>query len=156
MLILHLKRDEENMNKSKKVVGATLLVCIVLVSVGSVAAMTGTQNGGLFSAGDMLQEQTKEQLKDGSCCECEPVANQQQDMLQEQTKSQLKDGSCCECDDPVADQQQDMLQEQTREQLKDGSCCECDPVATQQQDKLQEPTREQLKDGSCCECPGKL
>jgi hypothetical protein len=58
------------MNKTKKVVGATLLVCIVLISIGSVAAMTGNQNDSLYAAGDMLQEQTKEQLKDGSCCEC--------------------------------------------------------------------------------------
>jgi len=112
------------MNNTKKVVGVTLLMCMVMISVGSVAAMTGNQNGDLYTAGDMLQEQTREQLKDGSCCECDSVADKQQDMLQEQTKSQLKDGSCCEFD-PVATQQQDMLREQTREQLKDGSCCEC-------------------------------
>ena len=155
MSILHLKRDDENMNNTKKVVGATLLMCMVLISAGSVAAMTGNQNGGLNAAGDMLQEQTREQLKDGTCCDCDSVAYKQQDMLQEQTKLQLKDCSCCECIDPVADQQQDMLQEQTKEQLKDGSCYECDPVATQQQEMLQEQTREQLKDGSCCDCPGK-
>ncbi|MCW4054168.1 MAG: hypothetical protein NWE84_04510 [Candidatus Bathyarchaeota archaeon] len=84
------------MNKGKKVVGTALLICIVLISVGSVAAMTGNQNGDLYSAGDMLQEQTREQLRDGSCCECEAVATQQQDMLQEQTREQLRDGSCCE------------------------------------------------------------
>ena len=85
------------MNNVKKVVGVSLLMCIVLISIGSVAAISGNQNGVLYSSGDMLQEQTKEQLKDGGCCECDPVANQQQEMLQEQTKEQLKDGSCCEC-----------------------------------------------------------
>ena len=85
------------MNNTKKVVGVTLLMCMVMISVGSVAAMTGNQNGDLYTAGDMLQEQTKSQLKDGSCCEFDPVATQQQDMLREQTREQLKDGSCCEC-----------------------------------------------------------
>lgn len=110
--------EDENMNNTRKVVSAALLMCMVLISVGSVAAMTGNQNGDL----------DREQLKDGSCCDCDrinPVADKQQDMLQEQTKSQLKDGSCCENIDPVADQQQDMLQKQTKEQLKDGSCCDC-------------------------------
>jgi len=107
-------------NKTKKLVSAALLMCIVvLVSVGSAAAMTaGNQNGDL----------DREQLKDGSCCDCDcvgPLADQQQDRLQDQTKSQLKDGSCGDCVDPVADKQQDMLREQTRDQLKDGSCCVC-------------------------------
>jgi hypothetical protein len=141
------------MNMTKKVVGTTLLVCMVLISVGSVAAMTGNQNGELYAAGDMHQEQTKEELKDGSCHECNSVVTQQQNKLQEQTKEQLQDGSCCDCD-PVGDKQQLMLKEQTKEQLKNGSCGEgVDPVANQQQDMLQEQTKEQLQDGSCCEMP---
>ena len=102
------------MRNTKKLVSGALLMCIVLISVGSAAAMTGNQNGDL----------DREQLKDGSCCECDcinPVADKQQDRLQDQTQEQLKDGSCCDCVSPVADKQQDML----REQLKDGSCCEC-------------------------------
>jgi hypothetical protein len=118
MWILHLKREDENMRNTKKLVSGALLLCMVLISVGSVAAMSGNQNGDL----------DREQLKDGSCCDCaciDAVADKQQDMLQDQTREQLKDGSCCDCIDPVADKQQDMLQEQTRDQLKDGSCCEC-------------------------------
>ena len=42
------------MNNTKKVVGVTLLMCMVMISVGSVAAMTGNQNGDLYTAGDML------------------------------------------------------------------------------------------------------
>jgi hypothetical protein len=37
-------------------------------------------------------------LKDGSCGGCvDPVADKQQDMLQEQTRERLRDGSCCDC-----------------------------------------------------------
>ena len=97
------------------------MVCMVLISVGSVAAMTGHQDGELYAAGDMLQEQTKEEFKDGSCCECNSVVTQQQNKLQEQTKEQLQDGSYCDCD-PVGDKQQYMLQEQTKSQLRNGSC----------------------------------
>lgn len=70
MLILHIERDDENMTKPKKVVGAALLVCIVLISVGSAGAIIGNQDDELYAVSDMLQEQTSEQLKDGSCCEC--------------------------------------------------------------------------------------
>jgi hypothetical protein len=135
----------KNMNVTKKVVSAALLMCLVMISVGSVAAINnGNQNGDL----------DREQLKDGSCDECfDQVADKQQDMLQEQTQSQLKDGSCCECVEPAATQQQDVLREQTKEQLKDGNCGGCvDPVADKQQDMLQEQTRERLRDGSCCDC----
>jgi len=70
---------------TKKVVSAALLMCMVLIFVGSVAAMNGNQNGDI----------DREQLRDSSCFEYfDPVADKEQDMLQEQTREQLKDGSC--------------------------------------------------------------
>jgi len=81
----HLHIEDENMHKTKKVVMAALLMCIVSISVGSVIAMNGNQNGDL----------DRKQLKDGSCIVT--VTDKQQDMLQDQLRERLKDGSCCDC-----------------------------------------------------------
>jgi hypothetical protein len=77
------------MHGTKKLVIAALVICMIAVSVGSVAAaMNGNQKGDL----------DRQQLKDGSCNDCAvPIADQQKDMLQEQAKLQLKDGSCNDC-----------------------------------------------------------
>jgi len=71
------------MYNTKKVVSAALLMCMVTISVGSVAAMTGNQNGDL----------DRDQLRDGSCIDT--VADKQQDQTRDQLK--LRDGSCCDC-----------------------------------------------------------
>ena len=40
---MHLHREDENMHKPKKVVMAALLMCIVILSVGSVMAKQQTE-----------------------------------------------------------------------------------------------------------------
>jgi len=78
----------QNMQGTKKVVLGTLLMCMAIISIGPVVAMVGNQNG----------ELDREQLRDGSCCDCvNSVADKQQTMLQTQTREQLRDGSCCDC-----------------------------------------------------------
>ena len=86
------------MNKTKKVIMAALLMCIVMLSVGSV--MAKQQGDG---KGDC------DQLRDGSCDDtsCEPLGDQVPD--------RSRDGSCIV---PVAD----MLKEQQKLQLKEGTC----------------------------------
>ena len=66
--MLYLRReDEKNMNKTTKVIMAALLMCMVLISVGSV--MAKQQGDG---KGDC------DQSRDGSCDDtsCEPVGDQ--------------------------------------------------------------------------------
>ena len=107
------------MNKPVKLAVVSLLVCMVAISVGSVAAMNGYQNG------DLDRVQLREQLQDGSCCEAEAVAEQQQEMAQEQTQEQL--------------------QEQFREQFRDGSCGENEELEEPVQERSQ--LREQFRYG---------
>jgi len=117
------------MNKPVKLAVVSLLVCMVAISVGSVAAMSGYQNG------DLDRVQLRDQLQDGSCCEYEALCEQQQEMAQEQTQEQL----------------QGQLQEQLQEQLQDGSCGETEIDTEPTQEQLQEQLREQFRDGSCGE-----
>ncbi len=47
------------------------------------------------SACEPKGDQIPDRLRDGSCVVT--VSDKQQDMIQEQLKKQLKDGSCCDC-----------------------------------------------------------
>ena len=80
------------MHKTKKVVMVALLMCMVMISVGSVMARNDGPKGD--------QDQIKDQLKDGTCNDV--VADQQLDMG-DKTRDRLKDGSCtdpsCEPDE---------------------------------------------------------
>ena len=75
------------MNKTTKVIMAALLMCMVLISVGSV--MAKQQGDG---KGDC------DQLRDGSCedTSCEPVGDQLLDGEPDRIRERLKDGSCQE------------------------------------------------------------
>jgi len=97
-----------------KILVASLLVCVVAISVGSVAATNGYQNG------DLDQVQLREQLQDGSCCEAESIPEQQQNMTRTQTREQLKDGNCTETE-PLQERMQDRTQEQLQEQLREAA-----------------------------------
>jgi len=131
-------------NRPVKVLVVSLLVCVMAVSVGSVAAMNEYQNGGLD------QVQLREQLQDCSCCEAESIDEQQQNMARTQTREQLqeqlKDGNCTETG-PLQERIQDRIQEQLSEQLRDGSCSETGNVeeplqeTTQERNQLQEQFR---------------
>ena len=115
------------MNKPANLVVASLLVCLVAISVGSVAATNGNQNGALDQV--QLKEQLQEQQNDGNCCEAEKVCEQQQEMtqkqLQEQLQEKLQDGTCGETEtdtEPAQEQTQKQFQERSlqREQFKYG------------------------------------
>ena len=102
MIILYLHReDEKNMNKTTKVIMAALLMCMVLISVGSVMAKNDDPKGD--------QEQIQDQLKDGTCNDVE--ADQQLD-IGDKTRDRLRDGSCL---DPSCEPDAD-------KPYKDGSC----------------------------------
>lgn len=139
------------MNKPVKLVVVSLLVCMVAVSVGSVAAMNGYQNG------DLDQVQLREQLQDGSCCETGVVATKQQremtqeqtqERLQEQLREQLQNGSCGETEtdtEPTQEQTQEQLREQFRDQFRDGNCGENEEAVEPVQERSQ--YREQFRYG---------
>lgn len=78
------------MHKTTKVIMAALLMCMVLMSVGSVMAKYGNENGNEY--GDDYGDQ--DQFRDGSCNDV--VADQQLD-IGDQTRDRLRDGSCCDC-----------------------------------------------------------
>ena len=119
------------MNKPMKILVASLLVCVVAISIGSVAATNGYQNG------DLDQTQLREQLQDGSCCDSESTIEPQQNMTRtqarEQLREQLKDGYCTETE-PL----QERNQEQLREQLRNGNCTGTENT----EDPLKEMTQE--------------
>ena len=91
------------MQKTKKVVMATLLMCIVMMSVGSVMAKYGNENGN--ENGD--EYGIKDQLRDGSCKDV--VADQQ---LDNGDQLRARDGSCT---DPSCEPDED-------KPYRDGSC----------------------------------
>ena len=68
------------MHKPKKVVMAALLMCIVILSVGSVMAKQQTENGNANGDPDRLRDCT---CNDPSC-----------ESVRDQVPDQLRDGSC--------------------------------------------------------------
>jgi hypothetical protein len=81
-------RGVKNQMKSKLMVAAIIGAAVMFGAAGVASAAGASVSGDC----DQTQDQTRLQLKDGSCNEC--ICDQ----TQNQTRLQLKDGSCNECD----------------------------------------------------------
>jgi uncharacterized low-complexity protein len=110
----------------------------ILVSAGSSddPLGTGSESGFMKKVQKTFGDLTREQSRDGSCGETDPV------QTQEQNREQTRNGTCGETE-PV--QTREKAQTQTQTQAQNGTCNETEPVQSQTQ------TQEQAKNGSCGE-----
>ena len=124
------------MNRTIKVAIVSLLACLIAVSVGTVAAVNGNQDG------DVNRAEVRQQFKDENCCEAEVDPQQQQYTTQEQ----LRDGTCTQTGETC-----EPTQQRTQERLRDGTCNDGETATNQPQESNQEQLREQHREGDCVE-----